>query len=229
MTKKQPKDRAAMAEIAGGRARVYDLLVGIFNRIPDDQFIEGINSDNLQHFLSSCCDLDSSRFQLGVDRIRAYQSDMEGRPREEVLEELAVDRTRILRGTGHSELKPPYEGVYSGKKNFGDSLLEIKRFYRKAGIMPDASVSESPDYICVEMDFMKQLCIREQKQWAEDGDGPETLKTEEGFLKAHLARWAGDFCDQVEKYALTDFYRGFSMITGAFIQMDLGYLQDLNV
>lgn len=227
--KKTVHHRANMADIAGGRAKFYDLLVGIFSNLPDKHFLVKIKGYDLQHFLDTCCDLDSSRFKSGVDCINSYQNVMENKPEEEVLNELSVDRTRILRGTGHENLTPPYEGLYKGGKNFGESLLEIKRFYRKAGLMPEDTVHESPDYICIELDFMKHLCLREQDQWSSDLDVSETIAHEEAFLKRHLGSWVGNFCQQVEKHALTDFYRGFALILDAFITMDMAFLNQLDL
>jgi TorA maturation chaperone TorD len=38
----------------------------------------------------------------------------------------------------------------------------------------------------------------------------------------------GDFCEQVQKHALTDLYRGFALILDDFIKRDLEYLQMRN-
>ena len=217
-----------MADIAGGRAGVYDLLVGVFSHLPDEPFLDRVDSDRLKHFLDTCCDLNSANFKSGVNCIQAYQSHMKTRPVSKILEELSVDRTGILRGTGHRNLKPPYEGLYRENKHFGDTLLGIKRFYRKAGLMPEDSVSDPPDYICIELDFMRQLCLREQQQWAATGEAAETLAHEKTFLKDHLGCWVGGFCEQVEKHALTDFYRGFALILNAFIAMDMDFLAEFD-
>ena len=92
-----------------------------------------------------------------------------------MLTELAVDRTRILRGTGHVDMKPPYEGLYKKGARFGDSVLGVKQFYRKAGLVPDETVSDSADYLCVELDFMKQLCLREEALRLREGEVGETI------------------------------------------------------
>lgn len=229
MNKGVSKERATMAELAGGRARVYDLLVGVFSHLPDEQFLKGIECHELKHFLDICCDMKSTGFKSGVDCVQAYQTLMKSRPLVETLEELSVDRTGILRGTGFMDMKPPYEGLYKGKENSGDLLLEIKRVYRKAGLMPDDSVTESPDYLCIELDFMKHLCLREENQWASSAHVSETLAHEEAFLRNHLGSWVGDFCEQVNKHALTNFYRGFALILAAFIDMDMTFLKELDV
>jgi TorA maturation chaperone TorD len=38
----------------------------------------------------------------------------------------------------------------------------------------------------------------------------------------------GDYCEQVQKHALTDFYRGFALILNDFITRDMKYLHNTN-
>ncbi|MBW1944067.1 MAG: molecular chaperone TorD family protein [Deltaproteobacteria bacterium] len=229
MGRKHLKDNNTMADIAGGRARVYDLLVGVFGHIPDQHYLDRIMGDDLMQFLETCCDMNSATFKSGVDYVNAYHSLAMSRPVEEVLEEMGVDRTAIMRGTGHHDLKPPHETLYRGRENAGESLLEIKRFYRKAGLMPEDRVNESPDYLCIELDFMRLLCLREQKQWSKNEAVAETIAHEEAFLSNHLGNWVGAFCEQAQNHARTDFYRGFAMILDAFVAMDLDFIRAFDI
>lgn len=215
------------AEMAGARAEVYDLLVGIFGHLADQRFLAKIRGDAFNHILNTLAYQDSVGFISGIDYVRSYQSAIETRPDEEVLTELSVDRTRIMRGTGPPDLKPPYEGLYRDNRDVGKSLLEVKRFYRRAGMLPDETVREPPDYICLELDFMKQLCLSERDQWSSNADAGEIVAHEEAFLGNHLGTWVGEFCHQVEKHALTDFYRGLALILEAFISADTAYLMAL--
>ncbi len=227
MGRKETRDSKAMAEIAGGRARVYDLLVGVFGNIPDQHYLDRIMGDDLKQFLETCCDMNSVTFKSGVDHVNEYRSLAGNRQAGEILEEMAVDRTGIMRGTGHHDLKPPHETLYRGQEKAGESLLEIKRFYRKSGLMPADRVNESPDYLCIELDFMRLLCLREQKQWSINENAAETMAQEEAFLSNHLGNWVGAFCGQARKHARTDFYRGFAMILEAFVAMDLEYIHGM--
>ncbi len=228
MAKKLSVTESTVADVAAGRAAFYDLLVAVFGHLPDRELVEKIEQGDFQSFLSRCCELGHGRLDSGLQMVTAYQTGLEGRPREEVLTELSVDRTKILRGTGHPDLKPPYEGLYRRKENIGDSVLELRRFYRRAGLLPDETVHESADYLCVELDFMKELCLRERCDWLDDGEVGKTVAQEEEFLRRHLGTWVGDFCAVVEKHALTDFYRGFSVILDAFIGMEKEWIRDLS-
>ena len=227
MDKTKAEYREIRAEIASGRAHVYDLLCGLFNRLPDQGLLTMIQSDEMNGFLKACQQMEGPDFKTGVKRIRTYQRDIADKEKDEILNELAIDRTMILRGTGNPNMKPPYEGIYMGEKDYGGCLLEIKQFYRQAGIIPDESVSESPDYVCVELDFMKQLCQREGAMWCSDRTDEKIVACQTSFLKNHLGRWIEEFCDSVEKHALTDFYRGFALLLKAVVSRDQEYLKDL--
>jgi TorA maturation chaperone TorD len=218
---------AAGADVAAGRVAFYELLVTVFRWLPDRDLLRKIGKGDFQSFLVRFRELDNDRLNSGVRLLSSYQSTFQGKIDEDILTELSVDRTRILRGAGHPDLKPPYEGLYNRRKAMGESVLEIIRFYRTAGLLPDMSNQESADYLFVELDFMKQLCLREQEKWLDDGGLKETLKHEEKFLEEHLGSWAGDFCCAVEKHASTDFYRGFSLILDGFLTMDKEWVKRL--
>jgi putative dimethyl sulfoxide reductase chaperone len=213
--KKPTRPPQALAKMAGARCEMYELMVGIFNQLPDAALLKRIKTREFEN-----------RFRefSGAAHIRDYRFRMEKNPPETIINELSVDRTRILRGTGPNDLKPPHEGCYSMDCDLGSAAIQVKRYYRAAGLIPDTSVCESPDYFCVQLDFMKQLCRREQRLRSSNQDAGENIACQGAFLKKHLGSWVGDFCEQVQKHALTDFYRGFALILNEFIKKDIQYL-----
>jgi TorA maturation chaperone TorD len=216
------------ADVASGRATLYELLVAAFRRLPDMALLGSIGKGEYQRHLARLAELDNDRIHSGIQRLISYRSRIQGTRDEDVLTELSVDRTRILRGTGHPDLMPPYEGLYRRRKGAGESVLEIRSFYRRAGLLPDESNQEAADYLFVELDFMRELCLREEEQWAHDGAVEETLSDEREFLEEHLGRWVGDYCTAVEKHAETDFYRGFSLIMDGFIEAEKEWISRLS-
>ncbi len=132
-------------------------------------------------------------------------------------------------------MKPPYEGLYKRGAGLGDSVLTLKRFYRKAGLVPDEVATDSADFLCVELDFMKQLCLREETLRLRHGESGQSITqavagaiaVQEEFLRVHLGSWVGAFCSAVRKHASTDFYRGFALIMDAFIRTDREWLTSL--
>ena len=218
-------ERAAMAETAGGRAVIYHLFVEFFSRLPDQDVLSRILGNDFQTVLFNLDGLQGSQYQNAVNQIRSFLSKGSSMASEEILRELAVDRTRILRGVGTRSLKPPYEGMYTDNKEMGETALQVKGLYRKAGIVPDETVHETPDYLCIELDFMRQMCLREQEQWSSGADVSETVETELSFLQEHLGTWIREFCRRAEKEAITGFFRGLLGILDAVIATDMKYLQ----
>ena len=216
---KSTRTSQALAEMAGSRAHMYDLMVRVFNQLPDAAFLKKIENREFENMF---------REFSGAAHIRNYRLWMQKNSPETIIKELSVDRTRILRGTGPRDLKPPHEGCYKMDCDLGSAAIQVRCFYRTAGLMPDATVSESPDYLCVQLDFMKHLCQREQHCRSAKQDAAENGACQEAFLKKHLGSWVGDFCEQVQKYALTDFYRGFALILNDFIKRDMEYLRIRN-
>jgi len=217
-TDKKSTRAVAAAEMAAARSNFYDLMVELFNQLPDENFLAKIRQGVFEEIFEDFS---------GMAYLKSYRSQMEAVPAEIILNELAVDRTRILRGTGPKELKPPYEGCYKLDCNLESAAINVRYFYRTAGLLPDASVTESPDYICVQMDFMKQLCRQEQRLWSGRQDASATIVRQKEFLKNHLGSWASNYCEQVRRHALTDFYRGIAVILDAFIAMETAHLDGL--
>jgi putative dimethyl sulfoxide reductase chaperone len=231
--------KANRYDVAAGRATFYYLLVAVFEQAPDRVLLAKITDGEFERLLAGYRGLGEQGIRTGLELISSYQSSIRERPEENVLTELAVDRTTILRGTGHTDMKPPYEGLYRKGARFGDSVSQVRQFYRKAGLVPDETVTDAADYLCVELDFMKQLCLREETLRLEEGEVGETIakttaqtvtqtiELEEEFLRVHLGNWVGAFCSAVEKHASTDFYRGFALILDACIRVDRKWLESL--
>ena len=218
------------AEIASGRAALYNLFIGVFEQPPDHNLLAKIRGGEFELLLAGHRELGEKGFRAGLDKISSYRFAILKRPDEQVLTDLAVDRTRILRGTGQSDMKPPYEGLYKKGVGFGESVRDVRRFYRKAGLVPDDTVTEAADYLCVELDFMKQLCLRERTLYLREGESEQliaqSIALEEEFLRMHLGAWIGAFCSAVVKHASTDFYRGFALILDAYIRIEKAYVID---
>jgi TorA maturation chaperone TorD len=144
---------------------------------------------------------------------------MAGQADEQVEQELAVDWTRLFRGLrpGYGP-PPPYEGVYLG----GDGLQAIQavaRFYHSHGLGPADGAGNRPDYIGLELDFLRHAC--EQQAGAlekgETGEAEKWQEVEESFLEEHTGKWIGAYCERAIAEARTDFYRGTLRLMGAMI------------
>lgn len=219
------QDYPLRAEAAQSRAEIYALLLRVFANIPDTNLLQEISSNDFGNFLDICCSLDDLKFKGAVANVKSYCDSLASREPTEILNELSVDRTGLLIASGNRDLKPPYEGLYRQNDKSGRTSLEVRDYYRERGLLPDESVHELMDYLCVELAFLYQLCLRESQQWASGRDASATVADEVDFLREHLASWIGEYRTQAEKYARTDFYRGFLEILTTFIEIEVEYLQ----
>lgn len=215
-------EKTGRADLTLGRARMYGLLAVIFGGLPDKTLTTALRGSELDGLLEIFCKIDAVGLRSGADLVRSYWVGMGPESDDALCNDLAVDRTRILRSTGHADLKAPYEGAYKGHPE--TVALEIKKFYRLTGFLPDETISESPDYIGIELDFMRQLCRREYQQWSAAADVNQTVVDEERFIREHLGSWTGEYVTRAKKCARTDFYQGFLMILEAFVAIDREYL-----
>jgi TorA maturation chaperone TorD len=216
-----------IAAITESRLKTYGFFQTYFISIPDIDLVREIATEKFVHFLDACCGTGNINFKRGCACIKTYCSDIESRNPDDVLNELSVDRTRLLRGTYDKKLKPPYESLYIPCFSAGDVITSLTVDYRKAGILPDEDTGEMPDYIGIELDFMCQLCIREMNKWLNDGNTVDILNLELDFLVNHSGRWLPDYCSQAGSEAATDFYRGVLIFLDAFIDTEIKYLEEI--
>lgn len=220
-------EHETLSQTAAARAQIYAHFVRLFGQLPDSRLIADIRQGHIHQSFAGFSKLNHPDFNTGLDHISSYSQQIHKKPDEMILEELGVDRTRIVRGTGHADLNPPYEGMYKDRREKSESLLAVKRFYIDTGLIPDDTVHETPDFLCVELDFMRMLCQREQRRRLASQDVARTVRQEGEFLKKHLASWVGDYCVRVEKHALTDFYRGVAIILKGYMAAEIDYLEAL--
>ena len=150
------------AAVAAGRAAVYELFVSVWERLPDRILLDRIKNGDFPGLLSGFGGLRDKGFRRGLDAISAYGSTIRKRAAKEVLEEPLGRPDEDTQRNGPSRRETSLRGpLHEHKEVRGNSVLEVQRFYRKAGLVPDEAVPEPADYLCVELDFMRQLCLRE--------------------------------------------------------------------
>lgn len=231
MTTSAQRNSAELEAIAADRSKFYETATGIVSTLPDEDFLESLVEGGLEPFLTNCGTLDNTDANRGVSDIHSY---IRGIDRDRVAEsaaDLAIDRTRLFRFHGDNKLNPPYEGHYSKSATHvaGNTILKVKSFYRWAGIIPSDNCPESPDYLSVELDFMRMLCLREKSEWEANKDARNTVSMEFRFLREHLGCWISRYCQQAENAAATNFYRGFVIVLNAMIKQETQYLAELRM
>jgi len=215
--------RAEMAQLAASRSASYAFLANIFNNMPDDSLVQGIRELDIEEWLASFSEEGfSGIMREGVLLIQNYVFSIKDIPSETVLLELAKDRTRLVRGImkGYGP-PPPYEFVYVGY-NEAETIknyTQARRSYADAGVVMNEEVKNSPDYIGIELDFMRHLTQVEAQAWDESriDEACEMLQKQQAFLKEHLMTWVPRYCEEMLKEARLDFYRGIALITRGFV------------
>ena len=209
--------------ISAQRATIYKTLIGVFMHLPDDGFLDYINSTGFMRFFESLRKLRHPVITKGADLIAGFLQGSKDAETRGLAERLAVDRTRLIRMPHNISLRAPYESQYHKEMKTSSSLKRLTTAYINAGFIP-ADAKESPDFFCGELDFMRVLSERISKEPAKAGS---LLVLQKDFLNEHLGKWIGAYINDASPYAETDFYRGCLMILQGFIEVEKDYLQNL--
>ncbi len=219
-----------LVTISSNRAATYLFLSKVYEReLTRDQIAEMRTKARALFNPHSADDLGNPDMRNGVELLTKSVSAMEGRDLKEVETELAAEYAGIFLGV--RQIVPhPSESVYAGSERLvmqrqRDEVLEM---YRQMGLDKVSEFTEPEDHIAVELSFMAHLA-RETATALESKKVPEAKRYTElqkRFLSEHLARWTPKLCDDIQRAAKLDFYRGIAMVTRGFVSMDFSMLDD---
>ena len=201
-----------MTAVARQRSNVYGLLATLYRQEVTSGFLQQLKNPQ---FLGVLSDLG---IQLGDDFFQ--------RNEEELLEEMAVEYTRLFLGPGKHV--SPHESVHLQRDDagqgqlWGESTVEVKKFIESAGLDYKSEYKGLPDHISIELEFMQQVTLREKQAWGEnDKDGAlYCMKIEKKFIEEHLIRWIPIFCDKVIRESELPFYREMATLTKNFMEFE---------
>jgi TorA maturation chaperone TorD len=193
-------------------ARAFTFLANILNIPP--------NVDIISKYKELVCGPNNPSIQLNSHIVfqstATYFQENKSIPMEKLVQDLAVDWTRLFRGVSQRYgPPPPYEGVYRKKDEVGaEIILEVKRIYSEHGLSISDEGRDRFDYLGYELDFMKYLSEHvalaiERGQKKEEENYRDAFCR---FMSQHLSTWVGDFCAQAAKYTQTPFYSGVLML-----------------
>jgi TorA maturation chaperone TorD len=205
-------NRKEMMAVARQRSNIYGLLATVYRQEVTSDLLQQIKAPRFLEVVA----------ELGLD----LSSDFFQKPEEELLDELAVEYTRLFLGPGRHI--SPHESVHHPRDNaqgdqlWGESTVEVKAFIETAGLQYKSEYNGLPDHISVELEFMQQVTLREEQAWEEDDqDGAHyCLKIEKKFIEEHLARWIPIFGKKVIKEAELPFYQDMVTLTMNFIELE---------
>ena len=205
-------ERLNMKDLAGHRSNIYGLLATIYRREMTSDLLKQIKNPSILGVLANL------RIKLNNGFLKKSE--------HELLEELAIEYARLFIGPGKHI--SPHESVHHKREDgrwgqlWGSSTAEVKRIIESAGLSYQPEYTGLPDHISVELEFMQQVTLAEEKAW-EDGDknlALACLENEKKFIEAHLAGWIPDFCDKIINGAELPFYRVMAELTQKFIEFE---------
>lgn len=226
-----------MSQLAEARSRVYELLASVCNTLPDTGFVTMLMSQDVRSLLTSATsdyaasDLQQKELEQGIQALEVFRKQAGEVNRDEMVTRLGVDRTRLYRGVkrGYGP-PPPYESVYQGSHTvMAGSALQVKKIYTDRGYRPPSIGNELPDYVGIELDFLRFLCSEEAATWRgqDKNKAQEYMNAEYDFINNHMVNWIPRFYDEVLSHAREDFYRGIAMLTTAYVVLEADRLGSL--
>jgi TorA maturation chaperone TorD len=222
-----------LSELVEFRSKIYGFLSSVYIQSPSHNFVEKLLGEEVSSFLSTLLlgiGLPQA-MEEGLEDIRRFIKISNAQAVEDVHQSLCVEHTRLFRGVmpGYGP-PPPYESVYREEGVLmGKSTVEVQRKYGEACVCMPAEYNEPPDYIGLELDFMRFLTEGETESWRNGArdNALAYLNTERDFLSEHIMKWIPGFCDKVVEIAELDFYRGIARMTKGFISDDCGKVEGL--
>ena len=197
------------AHSASQRANLYGFLATLYRAEPDSELIHRLaDADYLALLRAAGADLDAAYFQ---------------RPEAEVLEELAIEYTRLFIGPGkhvspHASANMPDEGGTLWGRSTSDAVARI----REAGLDYDPDYHGLPDHISVELELMAALAGREAEAWraGEEAAALSQREFQASFVEEHLRHWLPEFCRRIIERAELPLFGEMAKLTAAFLEAE---------
>jgi TorA maturation chaperone TorD len=201
-----------MIETARQRSNIYGFLSLIYRSEVTETVLKHIKESEFLSVLS----------EMGAK----LEDDFLARPEAELIENLAVEYTRLFMGPGKHI--SPHESVHHERNDgdwgtlWGADTVAVKKFIETAGLEYKSEYTGLPDHISVELEFMQEAAKREvQAREENDHDGVlYCLEMEKKFIDEHLIKWLPVFCEKVVSEAELSFYREIAKLTKSFIEFE---------
>jgi len=216
--------------VAEARRSVYELLSGFYLDLPDREMVRCVFDPDFEKKLCAVASaFETGEMQEGLGLIAGFISSFKGGLPEETLRRIAVDRTRLFRGISEKNSPPPpYESVYREERLWGESSINVYRFYCKVGLALPDTWTEAADFLGTELDFMRLLGQNEAEAWRDNQSdrAMELLRASLDFLRDHLLKWVDPFCERMYRMAELDFYKGLAKLTIGFLKYDSHFVEE---
>ncbi len=206
-------DTEISAGIARERSGLYGFLAEVFRAEPSPDLLRRLKDPGFAEVL------EAAGAHLGEE--------LAGQPEEVLLEDLAVEYTRLFLGPGRHVR--PFAATYldgAGASLCGPTTVWVRDFMERAGFELAPGHRNLPDHVFVEMEFMARLTLREAEavEAGDDEAASQSRHIQKEFLKNHLGRWLPRFYGGAAEQAELSFYRELARLAGHFLDSELASL-----
>lgn len=217
------------------RASLYRLLGKIYMIEVDEPTLKAFKEMKLPEGLGTDNTLSPAEMDMseGYALLKKYFSESTLSD-DAMIEELAVDyaKTFLSAGDQSGQSAFPYESVYASKsRQFGgENQILVEKELAKNGLkLREDMFRVMEDHLGVELEYMAGLIDGSACASCELNDTdeacPSAIDEQKEFLKDHLLNWINSFTADVNKYAATDFYKGWAKVTNGFLGLEKEYYQ----
>ncbi len=134
------------------------------------------------------------------------------------LKGLTLDYTQLFLGLDRT-LAAPYESVFLSEDHllFEKQTLAVRVVYEQYDLQAPEKNRIPDDHLGYELQFVAALCDKLVHAWQGGECQTKTsLHTDLcQFLDQHLLQWLPAFCDRVDRYGETEFYKGMAQVAQA--------------
>jgi TorA maturation chaperone TorD len=223
------------------RGHLYALLGLAYYREPTREFIQGLVE--FDPFSQSPFLAVDEQMARGLRLVSASLEPFRGGVSNRRLEGLQGDHCQLFVGSG-MPMAPPWESFYRTEEGLmvSNHTLEVRAFYERFGLVSERKEQEPEDHIGLELEFMACLCDRHMEclRKRDVGQANVIVNGQRDFLDGHLLRWVSRFCEEVDRFAWSDFFRGMARFTEGFLAWDrrllgepenygLGYIRETDL
>lgn len=223
MTPRTELDGTELTEVLRAREVAYGLLARLFGEEPDPAFLRELHQQRV--FTTFLFAEENEAVREGIQRVAAFLAELETLG-DDGFEALRSEYTRLFIGPARLPA-PPWESAYLTEERllFQESTLEVRRAYRKYGLLPRNFPHEADDHVSFELEFMARLCRLAQSE--DQAVRDQVLADQAAFLHEHLQRWVPAFAQDLEAHASTGFYQGVAGVLKGFLEADAAFMDQL--
>jgi|Deesub1362A_J573_1020465.scaffolds.fasta_scaffold00005_296 TorA maturation chaperone TorD len=208
-------------EVLETRAHLYSFLSRVFLEEPPREMIKDIVSGNfpIPYSLGSL----NEELEKGIKMLGDFIENAE-KNEDALLDQLTCEYTDLFIGPSR-DIILPYESGYT--KMAEKTIPDVKKMYKKAGIMKSNEVHEREDHIALELEYMSYLCWKELEALDKGDTALELLEIQKDFMEKHLTNWTPNFCNDILKSKKAIFYKSIALITKGFLDFDKNLIEEL--